>query len=153
MKATRREVVKITGALGTLVSLGVVTAQQAQAAVPEARAGFVAKDLAGALQAVGGKGAASDKVKVSAPDIAENGAVVPVGAVSDLANTTDMWVLVEKNPSPLAAAFSVPAGTVANIDLRVKMGQTSDIYVVVKAAGQLHYAKKETKVTLGGCGG
>jgi sulfur-oxidizing protein SoxY len=90
---------------------------------------------------------------VSAPDIAENGAVVPVGAMSELADTTDMWVLVEKNPNPLAAAFSFPAGTDADVDLRVKMGQTSDVYVVVKAGGQLQYAKKETKVTLGGCGG
>jgi sulfur-oxidizing protein SoxY len=64
-----------------------------------------------------------------------------------------MWVLVEKNPNPLAAAFSLPAGTEADVDLRVKMGQTSDVYAVVKANGQLYYAKKETKVTLGGCGG
>lgn len=152
MKATRREVLKTTGALGTLVSLGIITAEQAQAAA-EARPAFAAKDLAGALQAVGGKGAQSDKVKVTAPDIAENGAVVPVGAVSELPNTTDMWILVEKNPTPLAAGFMLPPGTVADVDLRVKMGQTSDVYVVVKAGGQLHYATKETKVTLGGCGG
>lgn len=152
MKATRREMLKTTGALGTLVSLGIVTAEQALAAA-DARPEFAAKDLAAALQAIGGKGAESDKVKVSAPDIAENGAVVPVGAASELADTTDMWVLVEKNPNPLAAAFMVPAGTMADVDLRVKMGQTSDVYVVVKAGGKLHYAKKETKVTLGGCGG
>ena len=152
MKATRREVLKTTGALGTLVSLGIVTAEQAIAAA-DPRPEFAAKDLAGALQAVGGKGAESDKVKVSAPDIAENGAVVPVGASSELADTTDMWVLVEKNPNPLAAAFMLPAGTVADVDLRVKMGQTSDVYVIVKAGGKLHFAKKETKVTLGGCGG
>ena len=153
MKATRRELLKTTGALGTLVSLGIITASEAQAAAAESRPGFVAKDLAGALQAIGGKGAESDKIKVNAPDIAENGAVVPVGAASEIAGTTDIWVLVEKNPNPLAAAFSLPAGTDADVDLRVKMGQTSDVYAVVKANGQLYYAKKETKVTLGGCGG
>ena len=152
MKTTRREILKTTGALGTLVSLGIITASQAQAAA-ESRPGFASKDLAGALQAIGGKGAESDKVKVSAPDIAENGAVVPVGATSELPGTTDMWVLVEKNPTPLAAGFTIPAGTSADVDLRVKMGQTSDVYAVVKANGQLYYAKKETKVTLGGCGG
>ena len=152
MKATRRELLKTTGALGALVSLGIITAEQAHAAA-ESRPGFVSKDLAGALQAIGGKGAESGKIKVSAPDIAENGAVVPIGATSELPNTTDMWVLVEKNPNPLAAAFSFPAGTDSDVDLRVKMGQTSDVYVIVKAGGQLQYAKKETKVTLGGCGG
>ena len=152
MKATRRELLKTTGALGTLVSLGIITASEAQAAA-ESRPGFVSKDLAAALETIGGKGAESDKVKVSAPDIAENGAVVPVGAISELPGTTDMWVLVEKNPNPLAAAFSLPAGTDADVDLRVKMGQTSDVYAVVKANGQLYFAKKETKVTLGGCGG
>ena len=87
------------------------------------------------------------------PDIAENGAVVPVGAISNIPNTTDIWFLVEKNPSPLAAGFSIPAGTKADVQTRLKMGQTSNITVVVKADGKLFAASKETKVTLGGCGG
>ena len=88
-----------------------------------------------------------------APDIAENGAVVPVGAVSKLPNTTDIMIIVEKNPSPLAAAFTIPAGTNADVQTRIKMGQSSNVIAVVKADGKLYSATKETKVTLGGCGG
>jgi sulfur-oxidizing protein SoxY len=90
---------------------------------------------------------------VVAPDIAENGAVVPIGASSKLPNTTDIYLIVEKNPMPLAAAFSIPAGTATEISTRLKMGQSSNVIAVVKADGKLYSATKETKVTLGGCGG
>ena len=71
------------------------------------------------------------------PDIAENGAVVPVGAESKIPGTTDMWFLIEKNPYPLAAGFSFPAGTSPDVKTRVKMGQTTNVTVVVKADGQV----------------
>lgn len=150
MKSTRRTVLKSTGALATLVSLGIVTAQQAHAA---GRAGFEAKTLQDALKAVGGTPAASDQVTIVSPDIAENGAVVPVGAVSKLPNTTEIYLLVEKNPTPLAAGFIIPAGTEADVQTRLKMGQSTNVLAVVKADGKLFSATKETKVTLGGCGG
>jgi sulfur-oxidizing protein SoxY len=151
MNNSRRVALKTTGAFATLVSLGLITQSQAQAAVD--RAGFEVKTLAEALKAVGGTPASSDQVVVVAPDIAENGAVVPVGATSKLPNTTEIYLIVEKNPMPLSAGFIIPAGTAADVQTRLKMGQSSNVMAVVKADGKLYSATKETKVTLGGCGG
>ncbi len=151
MNHTRRDALKTTGALATLVSMGIVTQSQAHAALD--RASFEVKTLADALKAVGGTPANSDQVSVVAPDIAENGAVVPIGAASKLPNTTDIFLIVEKNPMPLAAGFTIPAGTAAEVSTRLKMGQSSNVIAVVKADGKLYSATKETKVTLGGCGG
>lgn len=150
MNLKRRTVLKNTGALATLVSLGVLTAEQALAAPREA---FNAKSVAEALKIVGGSTASSDQVSIVSPDIAENGAVVPVGASSKLANTTEIYLLVEKNITPLAAAFMIPAGTDADVQTRLKMGQSTNVLAVVKADGKWYSASKETKVTLGGCGG
>lgn len=151
MNNARRSVIKSTGAFGALVALGLVTQQQAQAAVD--RAAFEVKTLADALKAVGGTAANSDQITVISPDIAENGAVVPVGATSNIPNTTEIFLLVEKNPTPLAAGFEIPAGTEASVQTRLKMGQSTNVVAVVKADGKLFSATKETKVTLGGCGG
>ena len=151
MNNSRRTAIKTTGAFATLVSLGIVTQSQAQAAVD--RASFAVKTLDDALKAIGGTPATSDQVTVVSPDIAENGAVVPVRVVSNLPNTTDLYLIIEKNPTPLAAAFMIPAGTAADVQTRVKMGQSTNVVAVVKADGKLFSATKETKVTLGGCGG
>lgn len=147
---TRRTVLKSTGAMATLLSLGIVTAEQAQAA---GRAGFDAKNLQDAIKALGGSVSANDQVQIISPDIAENGAVVPVGAISRIQNTTEIYLLVEKNPVPMAAAFMIPAGTEPDVQTRLKMGQSTDVVAIVKADGKLYSATKETKVTLGGCGG
>lgn len=151
MNNSRRTAIKTTGAFATLVSLGIVTQSQAQAAVD--RASFQVKTLEDALKAIGGTPATSDQISVVSPDIAENGAVVPVGATSKLPNTTDMYLIVEKNPTPLSCAFFIPAGTAADVQTRLKMGQSTNVVAVVKADGKLFSATKETKVTLGGCGG
>lgn len=151
MNNSRRTAIKTTGAFATLVSLGIITQSQAQAAVD--RASFAVKSLDDALKAIGGTPATSDQVSVVSPDIAENGAVVPVGATSKLPNTTEMYLIVEKNPTPLSAGFMIPAGTAADVQTRLKMGQSTNVYAVVKADGKLFSAIKETKVTLGGCGG
>jgi sulfur-oxidizing protein SoxY len=151
MNPSRRAAIKTTGAFATLVSLGIVTQSQAQAAVDHAS--FQVKTLEDALKAVGGTPATSDQVTLNSPDIAENGAVVPVGATSKLPNTTEIYLIVEKNPMPLCAAFMIPAGTAADVQTRLKMGQSSNVMAIVKADGKLYSAVKETKVTLGGCGG
>lgn len=151
MHTTRRQIVKTSGILGTLLSLGLITEAQAQSG--EARPGFAAKDLQGALNHFGGTPATSDQLRIEAPDIAENGAVVPVGASSSLPGTTEIWFLVEKNPNPLAGGFTFPEGTLAEVQTRIKMSQTSNVVVVARAGGKLYSATKETKVTLGGCGG
>jgi sulfur-oxidizing protein SoxY len=150
LRTDRRSVIKTTGAMATLLSLGIVTPAQAQAA---GRAAFEAKSIEDALKAIGGTAAANDQVQIVSPDIAENGAVVPVGAISKLPKTTDIYLMVEKNPTPLSASFVIPAGTEADVQTRLKMGQSTDVLAVVKADGKLFMAKKETKVTLGGCGG
>jgi sulfur-oxidizing protein SoxY len=151
MNLSRRTALKSTGAFATLISLGLVTQSEAQAALE--RASFEVKNVEDALKALGGQPASSDQVTVVAPDIAENGAVVPVGASSKLPGTTDIYFIVEKNPMPLAAAFYFPDGTLPEVQTRVKMGQSTNVIVVVKAEGKLYSATKETKVTLGGCGG
>ncbi len=118
-------------------------------------AAFEAKNLADLVKAMGGNAPAESKdVTVTGPDIAENGAVVPLGASTALPGVKKMMILIEKNPSVLAAAFDVTDAVDANFNTRVKMGQSSDVYAVaLMADGKVLFAKKEVKVTLGGCGG
>lgn len=115
---------------------------------------FDAKNLNEVVKAMGGTAAEkSADITITAPDIAENGAVVPIAVASKLANVESISILVEKNPSSLSAQFDIPAGTEANVGTRVKMGQSSNVHAVVKAGGKYYVATKEVKVTLGGCGG
>ena len=116
---------------------------------------FETKNLNDTVKALGGTTATESKdiTFVNAPDIAENGAVVPVGVQSKIPKTEMIAILVEKNPNSLSASFMIPEGTEAVVSTRVKMGQTSNIHAVVKADGKFYFATKEVKVTLGGCGG
>lgn len=147
---TRRDVLKSTGWLALLLGCGAITAEQALAA--EA-AGFEAKTLDDAFAALGGKPVNSKDVSITSPDIAENGAVVPIAVTSTVPKTEAIYILVEKNPFPLTAAFTIPDGTDPYVATRAKMGESSKVYAVVKADGKLYSTSKETKVTLGGCGG
>lgn len=97
--------------------------------------------------------AASDKVMLEMPEIAENGAVVPVSVSSTLPKVTRISILVPGNPSTLAASYNLPAGTLPEIGCRLKMAKTSDVIALVESDGKLFAATKEVKVTLGGCGG
>ena len=120
------------------------------------KAAFDAKTLGDALKALGASGApeASGSVTLTAPDIAENGAVVPLAVASSLAGVKQLVLLVEKNPNALVAVFNVSPEVDASFATRAKMGETSDVYAVaVTGDGKAHFAKKEVKVTLGGCGG
>lgn len=90
---------------------------------------------------------------VQTPEIAENGAVVPIGVTSNIPKTDSVAILIEKNPNPLAAVFDIPPGTEASISTRVKMAQTSNVYALIRADGKYYVTSKEIKVTLGGCGG
>ncbi len=118
-------------------------------------AAFEAKNLADALKALGVSAPqASKDVTLTAPDIAENGAVVPMGAATTLAGVKQLVLLVEKNPNALVAVFNVSDSVDANMTTRAKMGQSSDVYAVaIMNDGKAFFAKKEVKVTLGGCGG
>jgi sulfur-oxidizing protein SoxY len=115
---------------------------------------FKQKSSDDAIKALYGKTAeVSDKVKLDAPEIAENGAVVPVSVSSTLADVTSISILVAENPNALAASYKIPAGTMPNVANRLKMAKTSNVIAVVEAGGKLYSAAKEVKVTVGGCGG
>jgi sulfur-oxidizing protein SoxY len=115
---------------------------------------FGAKTALDALKSLGASGAAPSKdLLIEAPQIAENGAVVPIEITSNIPGTTSISVLVEKNPFPLAAKFDFMEGALPFVKLNVKMGETSDVRVVAEAGGKHFAATKEIKVTIGGCGG
>ncbi len=116
---------------------------------------FDAKSVADAVKAYGASAPAESKdVTLTAPDIAENGAVVPMAVASTLPNLKHLLVLVEKNPSALVAKFDVSDAVEPNFATRAKMGQTSDVYAVaITKDNKAFFTKKEVKVTLGGCGG
>jgi sulfur-oxidizing protein SoxY len=115
---------------------------------------FKQKSEAEAIKALYGKTAeASDKVKLDAPEIAENGSVVPISVSTTLADVTSISFLVSENPNALAASYKIPAGTVPSVANRLKMAKTSNVTAIVEAGGKLYSATKEVKVTVGGCGG
>ena len=149
---TRRETLKQSAVVaGLLATAGFP--QFAQAAFN--KAAFDAKSVQDAAKAAGAVSMAESKdVTITGPDIAENGAVVPLGASTTLAGVKQLLVLVEKNPAALVALFHVSDSIDANFATRAKMGQSSDVYAVaIMADGKAFFAKKEVKVTLGGCGG
>ncbi len=150
---TRREILQRSAAVASLMgSLGLLP-QAAQAAW-QAPA-FEAKTMADLAKALGVSTPAESKdVSITGPDIAENGAVVPVGCATTLPGVKRLLILVEKNPSMLCAMFDVSDAVDANFNTRVKMGQSSQVMAVaVMADGKVFFAQKEIKVTLGGCGG
>jgi sulfur-oxidizing protein SoxY len=100
-----------------------------------------------------GQATPSSAISLDAPEIAENGAVVPVTVETTLENVQSVSIVVEKNPRPLAISFDIPPGTLPNVACRIKMGQTSPVMAVVKTDSGLFSASKEVKVTIGGCGG
>lgn len=156
MSYTRRQALKAGGGLGlysALVALGLVKPGDAWAEAWN-KGAFETKSVADAIKALGASAPTmSTDVVITAPDIAENGAVVPVAASSKLPKTTQIAYLIEKNPSTVTAVFDLPAGTLPEVQTRVKMGQTSNVMVLVKADGKYYAAQKEIKVTVGGCGG
>jgi sulfur-oxidizing protein SoxY len=115
---------------------------------------FTAKNQTDAIRLLYGKAAEpSDKIKLDAPEIAENGAVVPISVGADLADVTSIALLVSDNPNTLAAFYKIPAGTIPNVANRLTMAKTSTVTAIVEAGGKLFSASKEVKVTVGGCGG
>ena len=150
MNKQRRSVVQITALIGLMVTTGLISQSQAQ---DWNKAAFDGKSLDDVMKALGASGfEKSNAITLNAPDIAENGAVVPVGVVTSL-KATQMAILVEKNPSALAAQFFFPEGAQPFVTTRVKMAHSSNVYGLVKADGKWYVASKEVKVTLGGCGG
>jgi sulfur-oxidizing protein SoxY len=146
MSMTRRS--SLLALLGFLLArpLSVLAAWNEQA--------FGAKTAADALKGIGASAAAPSKdIVIDAPQIAENGAVVPIEISSNVPGTSAIAVVIEKNPFPLAGRFEFKEGAVPFVKLNVKMGETSDVRVVAFAGGKQFSATREIKVTIGGCGG
>ena len=141
------------GAVGAAVGAGLLTPQAVLAAWPEDA--FAAKEVPAALKGVFGSDSseASEAIKIKAPDIAENGAVVPITIETDMADVSNIALLAAANAAPLVADFALSAESVPFVSTRIKMGKTGDVIAVVKAGGKLHSARKSVKVTIGGCGG
>jgi sulfur-oxidizing protein SoxY len=153
MNQQRRDALRISTVLGLAVAAGLMTPAQAFAQEWNGAA-FDTKNLNDTVKALGGSTATISKdLLINAPDIAENGSVVPVSVSTTLPNVQQIAILVEKNPNALSANFIIPAGTEAYVMTRVKMAQTSNVHVLAKVDGKWLVATKEIKVTLGGCGG
>jgi sulfur-oxidizing protein SoxY len=157
MDSRRRDVLRTGGGITLLTLVAAAGWLKPSAAMAQAwnKAAFATKTMDDTMKALGGSTPAQSKdiAFVATPDIAENGAVVPIGITSSIPNTSSIAILIEKNPNMLAAIFEIPAGTEPSVSTRVKMGQTSNVYALVKADGKYYVASKEIKVTLGGCGG
>ena len=157
MDHPRRDALRRGGALSllTLVAAAGWLPRGAAAAETWNKGAFETHSLDETMKALGGAPPVPSKdiVFFSTPDIAENGAVVPIGITSNVPKTEAVAILVEKNPNMLAAVFDIPAGTEPSLSTRIKMAQTSNVFALVKADGKYYVASKEIKVTLGGCGG
>ena len=137
-----------------LAALGVLLLKPLAALAAWNEQAFGAKSAADALKSLGAPSPAPSKdIVIEAPQIAENGAVVPIEIQSNIPGTTALVVLIEKNPFPLASRFSFLEGALPFVKLNVKIGETSDVRVVAQAGGRYYTATKEIKVTIGGCGG
>lgn len=141
------------GAIAVAASAGLLIPRTVMAAWP--KSAFKAKNINDALNAIAGTSAttSSGKVKINAPEIAEVSAEVRITVDADIDNVDSISIIVEKNPSPLAAHFELAPGTLGYVSTRVKMAKTSNVMAVVRAGGKLYSTKKEVKVTVGGCGG
>ena len=160
MDMTRRILIRgigSTGVLAAAVATGALRPTGAWAAqTPELnRAAFEAKEVSAAVKALGAPSVADSKdIVIKAPDIAENGAVVPVEVVSNIPNTISLAILADKNPFPVSSAFDFGDGAVPEMAVRLRLGQTSNVRAIAKTSdGKYFVALKEVKVTVGGCGG
>jgi len=153
--ATRRLILQGAASVA-LLGLGNLPFAPAHAAANDKypEEAFKQKNEADAIKALYGKTAEpSDKVKMDAPEIAENGAVVPIAVTTTLSDVTSISFLVAENPNALAASYRIPQGTVPAVANRLKMAKTTNVTCIVEAGGKLYSATREVKVTVGGCGG
>ncbi|MBI5785471.1 MAG: thiosulfate oxidation carrier protein SoxY [Rhodocyclales bacterium] len=158
MDMLRRTMLKGVGAGGMLtaaLAAGLLKPGHVYAADEWNKAAFDAKDVGAALKGLGAGNAAESKdIVLKAPDIAENGAVVPVEVVSNIPNSVSISILSQKNPLPLATSFDFANGALPEVQVRVRLASTTMVQAVVKTAdGKFYTAQKEVKVTVGGCGG
>jgi len=138
---------------GVAAAAGLLTPTAVLAAWP--KAAFDDKSIGGALSSLLGSSSAANSgdVKIKAPSIAENGAIVNVVVKTKLADVESISILVEKNATPLAFSADLAKSAAGFVKTRIKIGKTSEVLGVVKAGGKLLSAKQVVKVTVGGCGG
>jgi len=154
MQTIRRDLLKAGTALAALAAFGGALLKPEAARAAWNQAAFQAKSAQDAMRALGMHDAAESKdIEIRAPDIAENGAVVPIDVTSNIPGTTSISVFIEKNPFPYTGTFDFAAGTVPYVHLRAKLGTSTPVRIVVAANGKYYTAAKEVKVTIGGCGG
>lgn len=147
---SRRTTLRLLSLLGLTLVAGRV--QAASPGWPEAA--FKQTSEADALKELYGKSfEMSDKVTLDAPEIAENGAVVPVSVSSTLSAVTSISILVPENPFALAASYKLSDAALPQVGCRLKMAKTSKVIAIVESGGKLYATVREVKVTLGGCGG
>ena len=156
MNQHRRLILKgsvASGVLAVAAGAGLLTPGRVLAAWPQTA--FESKELAETLKSLFGSEALTESgdIKIKAPEIAENGAVVPVSISTTLPNVESISIFAKNNPQPLTSTYKLGPGADAFVSTRIKMGKTSDIIAVVKSGGKLLAASKEVKVTIGGCGG
>jgi sulfur-oxidizing protein SoxY len=155
MNRQRRTFLQLTSSTAAMLvaaATGLLKTGAAWAA-PWNKTAFEAKAIAETLKGLGAGNLINSKdIVITAPDIAENGAAVQVAITSRVPNTQNIAIIVEKNPFPLAASFDIMPGSESYVLTRLKIGQTTDLRVIVKADGKFHTAVKEVKVTVGGCG-
>jgi sulfur-oxidizing protein SoxY len=149
-RVARREVLARGAALAALAFTGMATGRGALAA--EEDLAFNAVSMQDALRALGGIPAVGSQIVLSAPDVAEDGAVVPVAVECSLPDVREIFIVVEANPNPLCVRFTIPEGTEPFVSTRIRMAESSSIYAVVRAGGKLYSASRSTAVTVGGCG-
>jgi len=154
MHQTRRSFIKAGGAAALLAALGAALLKPGRALAAWNKGAFEAKSALDAMRALGVANAEDSKaIEIRAPEIAENGAVVPIDITSNIPGTTSISVFIEKNPFPYTGTFDFSQGSVPYVHLRVKIGESSPVRVVASAGGKHYTAVKEVKVTIGGCGG
>ncbi|MFT5221065.1 MAG: sulfur-oxidizing protein SoxY [Planctomycetota bacterium] len=156
MKQKRREFLMTaawTGASLSAIGIGLLTPQRVLAAYKQDA--FTTKDATMALKAATGSSEYSESgdIKLKAPDIAENGAVVPITVSSTLPNVESISILATSNPFPMTSTYQLSGMSEPYVSTRIKLGKSTDVIAVVKSNGKLYSASKEVKVTIGGCGG
>jgi sulfur-oxidizing protein SoxY len=156
MNLLRRKFVKtatFVGAAVTVAGGGILIPQRVLGAYPTSA--FKARDVSGALTDSLGSDqhSASDAIKLKAPDIAENGAVVPITVSSTMNNVDAISIIAEANPGPLTSTYTLSSSSEPFVSTRIRLAKTGNVLAVVKADGKLYSASKEVKVTIGGCGG
>lgn len=154
MQQPRRSVIKAGGAAVLLAAFGGALLRPGRALAAWNKSAFEAKSAVDAMRVLGMTNAEESKaIEIRAPEIAENGAVVPIDITSNIPGTTSISMFIEKNPFPYTGTFDFSQGSLPYVHVRVKIGESSPVRVVATAGGKHYTTVKEVKVTIGGCGG